>query len=356
MSLEPGPAVDDEGVTFRLADPQGRLFAVDLVQEVGRSRTGPAFEQVPGGWQTRFPRPAVDRFEYMLELTHPDGSSRLVLDPANPLLAPGPFGEKSVVEFPDYREPAWLAKAPGVAPGTTLDLELDSAILATRLPVRLWTSDGAPPSAPLPLLVAHDGVEYADFSGLLDYLRVKTAEHELPPMRAALLHPVARDDHYSASPRYAGALADELLPFLHDTAPVAPGRRMRVGMGASLGALAMLHVHRTRPASFGGLLLQSGSFFHQRYFREQLGFEHFTRIRRFMDRLFADRDWDAPIDVAMTCGPVEMNFANNRATSLVLRRQGYQVDARPVRDAHNWIGWRDAWSPALEQLLRRLWA
>src|SRR3712207_7181249 len=30
-------------------------------------RTAP-FDQVPDGWELRFPRPAVDRFEYMFEL------------------------------------------------------------------------------------------------------------------------------------------------------------------------------------------------------------------------------------------------------------------------------------------------
>ncbi len=355
MSLQAGPAVDADGVTFRFADPDSQLFAVDLVQEVGLPRTGPAFTKVSGGWEVRFPRPVVDRFEYMLELTHPDGSSELVLDPANPLRSPGAFGEKSVLEFPDYRPPDWLAKVPGVAPGTVEELELDSKVLGLRLPVRLWTSAGARRADPLPLLVANDGVEYDDFSSLLDFLRVLTAERRLPPMRAALLHPVARDDHYSASAAYADALAHEVLPFVHSTAPVASGRRMRVGMGASLGALAMLHVHRTYPAAFGGLLLQSGSFFHQRYFREQLGFTYFARIRRFMDRVFADRTWDSPVTVALTCGLVEMNFPNNRATSLVLRVQGYDVDFRPVREAHNWVGWRDAWTPSLEQLLRRLW-
>jgi enterochelin esterase-like enzyme len=356
MSLQPGPAVDAGAVTFRFADADRRLLAVDLVQEVGQPRTGPAFTPVCGGWETRFPQPEVDRFEYMLELTHPDGGSELVLDPANPRRAPGAFGDKSVVEFPDYRPPQWLAKVDDVAPGTTRELELDSQILGCSLPLRVWTSAGAQPTDPLPLLVAHDGFEYDEFGGLLDFLRVLTAEGALPPMRAALVQPVGRDDQYSASVSYADAVARELLPFLHASAPVAPGRRMRVGMGASLGALSLLHVHRTHPATFGGLLLQSGSFFHQRYFREQLGFEHFSRIRCFMDRVFAERTWDAAVPVAVTCGLVEMNFRNNRATSLVLAQQGYDVDFRPVRDAHNWIGWRDAWTPSLEQLLRRLWS
>src|SRR4051812_41909913 len=106
--LAGGPLVDTDGVTFRFPDPEHRLVAVDLVQEVARSRVGPAFERVPGGWRVRFDRPEVDRFEYMIELTHADGSSELILDPGNPRSAPGPFGWKSVIDFPEYRNPAWL--------------------------------------------------------------------------------------------------------------------------------------------------------------------------------------------------------------------------------------------------------
>ena len=40
-------------------------------------------------------------------------------------------------------------------------------------------------------------------------------------------------------------------------------------MGASLGALAMLHAHVRHPKSFDGLLLQSGSFFRQRYDKQE---------------------------------------------------------------------------------------
>ena len=55
-------------------------------------------------------------------------------------------------------------------------------------------------------------------------------------------------------------------------------------MGASLGALAMLHAHRMHPDLFGGLFLQSGSFFRQRLDRYERGFPRFGRISRFVGR------------------------------------------------------------------------
>jgi enterochelin esterase-like enzyme len=346
-----GPQVDGDGATFAFPDPGAELAGVWLVQEVVVPRGGPEFDRVEGGWRLRFPRPPVDRMEYLLELVHPDGRSELVVDPTNPLRAPGAFGEKSVVQFPEYVPPQWLdVDAP---PGRLREVGLP--LLGAMMQAGVWSPADTDDETPVPLLVVHDGIEFGSYAGLTRMLDALTCSGALPPMRAALLHPIDRDGHYSASPDYAAALAGEVLPRLHELAPTPPGRRYRVGHGASLGALAMLHAHRTRPELFGGLFLQSGSFFHHRYDRFELGFEQFQRIRWFMDRVHAEREWALPVPVAMTCGRPEFNLPNNRATSLVLRSQGYPVTLRVVPDAHNWIGWRDACTPDLVDLLTTLW-
>jgi enterochelin esterase family protein len=345
-----GPTVDAHGVTFRFDDPGQRLAGVSLYQEVSWPRPGPDLAPCDGGWAARLPRPDVDRMEYAFELLHRDGSTELVCDPRNPKRAPGAFGDKSVVEFPEYHPPDWLSEPPA-AEGKTEDLpDLNGVAVG-----RLWSSYGSTPDEALPLLVVHDGIEYADFSSLLMFLDRMIEERALPPMRAALLHPVARDEQYSASPEYAEALAHLVLPRLHRVVPVRSGRRFRVGIGASLGALAMLHAHIVEPAAFGGLFLQSGSFFHHRWFRYDMPFEHFERIRRFVDRVHASTDWTTPVPVTITCGRVEMNFSSNRALALRLRAHGYPVEFRAVPDAHSWVGWRDAWTPGLVDLLRKLW-
>ena len=127
-------------------------------------------------------------------------------------------------------------------------------------------------------------------------------------------------------------------------------------MGASLGALAMLHAHRTHPASFGALYLQSGSFFRQRFDKHESGFPRFRRISRFVGRVLAAEDWSHPIPVTMSCGTIEENLANNRAVCEALERQGYDVRLATFRDGHNWVGWRDNFAPHLVDLLRRTWA
>jgi enterochelin esterase-like enzyme len=270
--------------------------------------------------------------------------------------APGPFGDKSVLELPGYRTPEWLDDDEAPA-GRIEPLLLRSRLLHGDVRGLLWTSADAGPDELLPLLVVHDGPEYAKYSALVRMLDSAEAEHELPPMRAALLAPIAgqRDEHYSASARYATALERELLPALDSLAPAPPGREHRVGMGASLGALAMLHAHRVRPETFGGLFLQSGSYFRARFDRHERAFPRFDRIARFVGTVLRAEEWPEAIPVAMTCGTVEENAANNRAVFAALARQGYPVDLREIRDTHNWVAWRDTLYPDLVALLQRTW-
>jgi enterochelin esterase-like enzyme len=343
-------------VLVTVPDPEQRLRRVRLVQELWRPRLGPDFARVRdnGAWELRLAPPPVDRIEYQLEVTDADGGVEVVCDPANPLRARGPFGEKSVLELPGYRPPAWLHS--DAAPGRTQTVDVPSRTLGADVPVTVWSPRGTRTRRPLPLLVAHDGPEYAEYSGLLRFLAAGCAAGTIPPLRAALVPPVERNRDYSASARYARALAREILPRLEPVAPTEGGANGRAGMGTSLGALAMLHAHRQYADVFGGLFLQSGSFFRQRYDRHERDFPHFRRISRFVGRVLAGEAADAPIPVAMTCGSEEENLANNRAVAAALAAQGYDVRLDLVRDTHNWIAWRDALEPHLRAFLRRLWA
>ena len=175
------------------------------------------------------------------------------------MTASSPFGDRSVVELPGYRPPDWLQGE--IEPGSLQRIELRSSVLRRSFQAMLWTTPGGTKDEPLPLLVAHDGPELARYSSLIRYLEHLYVTGRVPPMRAALLAPGDRNESYSASTKYARALAHDLLPALNQAAPVPRGRSMRVGMGASLGALAMLHVHRLHPASFGASSCSPEAFF-----------------------------------------------------------------------------------------------
>jgi enterochelin esterase-like enzyme len=346
-------AVAADEVVLRVEDPKRRFRAVHLVDEVSKRLPPRPFIRPAGStsWELHFQRPPVDRMEYILEVSYQDGRTRLVPDPGNPLRATGPFGERSVLEFPGYRRPEWLAvEAPR---GRVEPIALPSRSLKAMVKGFLWSAVEADPEEPMPLLVAHDGPEYAEYSQLTQFLDAATAVGQIPPLRAAMLAPVERNQHYSASARYASALARELLPALDS---VAPRRAPRIGMGASLGALAMLHAHRLYSPLFGGLFLQSGSFFRRRSDRQESDFIRFQRITRFIGSVLRAGAWPTPIPAVFTCGTAEENLANNRAAASALAVQGYPVAFHERRDAHNWIAWRDSFDPALSELIADLWS
>ena len=350
------PTISSDHVVFRVADWDSAMEKVELFQEVERPRLGPpfSFDEDESTWHLRFERPDADRIEYMLHLIHKNYGEEWINDPGNPLIAPGPFGAKSVIEWPEYAAPAWLEQdAPA---GTKQEIQITTRSPRATFRVILWSSPGLDPIDPAPLLVAHDGPEYDELSSLTHLLEVKHAQGELPAMRAALIAPVERDNSYSASAAYSRAFAYDLLPGIERLAPLPHGRSMRIGMGASLGGLAMLHIHRTGPATFGGLFLQSGSFFRQRSDKQESGFARFRRISRFLGQVLTADDWLHPIAVTMTCGTIEENLHNNRATRDALARQAYEVRLVENRDGHNWVGWRDTFDPHLIDLLQRMWS
>ena len=289
----------------------------------------------------------------MLELVHPGGDREFITDPANPNRAPGAFGDRSVIEFPGYEPPSWVSmSAPG---GEIREFQLKSRSVRARVGGLLWSAPGSEPDEPLPLLLVHDGPEYAKLTGLTHLLDVLIAEGKVPPMRAALLQPDERNEIYSASAAYSRAFAHEILPNLQQMAPTPHERRARIGMGASLGALALFHAHRRYPATLGALFLQSGSFFRPRFDRHESNFPRFRRIARFVGQVLTPEEWPQPIPISMTCGSAEENLDNNRILRDALVQQGYDVQFVENRDAHTWTGWRDVFDPALTDLLTKVW-
>jgi len=344
-----GPRVTDDAVEFRL--PARSITGAALLHELRGERRS-EFSRAGGAWRLTFPRPAADRFEYVLERRFRRDRIEVGLDPTNPARAPGPFGEKSVVEFPAYEEPTWVSDEEA-AQGDVRELPLESVRLNTTIPALLWSAADTDPNRPLPLLIVHDGPEYATFSSLVRLLDHLVDFGEVPEFRAALLPPpLDRNEMYSASARYANAFAVDLLQAIRAEAPTD---RPPVLMGASLGALAAMNIHAQTPGILGGLFLQSGSFFRRRFDEHRSRFGRFARVTRFVGSIYGGRGFLPVIPTTITCGTAEDNLDNNQSLVDALTRRGWNPRAVWTRDAHNWISWRDALHPHLADLLLRVW-
>ncbi len=346
MDASAGAWCDAAGIGFRFRDRDRRLTGVRLQQGVlpRGTDTGFAYEESTGTWELRLPRPAVRRLEYRFDLIRADGTTETVCDPANPLRVGGGFGDSSELRCPEYREPGWLRLPP--AAGQWRDVHLPLPPVRSGVVARIWSPDRPTDR----VIVAHDGPDYHRYGDLGRYTAAMIGAGRVPPCHLVLLPAGDRMEWYSASPAYARALARDVLPKL--AAELGTSRPV-VGVGASLGALAMLHCQRRHPDGFAGLLLQSGRFFQPRFDSHESGFRRYLRIVRFTGGVRRGPRGTA-VPVALTCGTVEENLANNADMAAALRRHGYDVTFAEVPDAHTWTGWRDAYDPHLTALLQRV--
>jgi enterochelin esterase-like enzyme len=239
---------------------------------------------------------------------------------------------------------AWLEDP--TAPGRTKRVAV--RVLGRMLRLRVWS----PGEGELPLLLVHDGPEYAARAALLHWAGATIESRAVAPFRVALLPPGDRNEWYSASAAYGRALCRRILPALAERVAVS-GRP--VGMGASLGALAMLQAQRAWPGTFAGLFLQSGSFFVPRFDRQESGFPRYGRIVRFVRGVRRGSGHVEPVPVTMTCGRDEENIHNNRLIAAVLSEQGYDLALEELASGHDYPSWRDALHPHLTARLATLW-
>ena len=342
--------VEGAEAVFRLADPERAWTAVRLWQEVGLDGAATALAPVDGGWELRVPRPPVHRMEYLFEVTDAAGDTSTITDPGNPRVVGGAFGEHSWLAMPEYAEPDWVAVRPVESRMRGIVV---SGTPVGEVPVDVWAPHDARPYEPLPLLVAHDGPEFAAYAGLTHYAGALLARADLPRMRLALVHPRERNAWYSAHDGYAEALTRHVLPRIHRGWSTRRGAT--VLMGASLGALAALHAEWTRPGTFAGLFLQSGSFFTPETDPQERDFSHFAEVTGFVREVLASAEPPSRPAVALTAGSAEENMLNNRVMAAHLRTLGYDVEYAESPDVHNYTAWRDVLHPHLTGLLQRVW-
>jgi enterochelin esterase-like enzyme len=218
--------------------------------------------------------------------------------------------------------------------------------------VTLWSPDGADDGTPLPLLAVHDGPEYEAQASLTTLAAELIATGRTPALRVALLHPGRREEWYSASALYSRALTGEVLPAVGRAVAVSGAP---VGIGASLGGLAMLHAQRRHPGAFSGLFLQSPSFFMPRFDHMEKAFPRYGRIVRFVRAVTREQTADDPVPATLTCARDEDNVHNNRRVTAALKLQGYRAALIETPGRHDFRTWGAALEPHLGDLIAAAW-
>ena len=315
----------------------------------GSSTSTRSSRRCPAAGRCTLPRPAAWRLEYQLTLRRGE-NYEWTTDPGNPHRVPNPFGEKSEIRFPDYREPAWLLAQPVRAACGACDTP--ALRLEQPVPVTLWAPEGLPADSPAPLLVAHDGSDMADRGSLLSWA-TELSQSCRSASRCSTRRagcgtsgtPLTRTTPTTSPQVVLPAIADKVLDRPGDRARREPGRARDADDAASppgalsaLRAAVRLVLHpAARPAGVRVLPLRPG-------------------VRRGSD----DQGRPRPVGgrgpaAGARVDHVRRHRGEPRTTT---RRwpqhssgKGTRSTLRIVPDAHTMIGWRDAWFPALDELV-----
>ncbi len=338
-----GPLQDGAGATFVWI---GDAEAVALQHWMDVFPPLPGFHRIDHTpiWYLTIELPVGSRIEYKIAVRR-SGRRHLLLDHLNPKRARDPFGSNSVVTGPGYRRPEWSLRSPGVPRGTVEPFELASTIYDAPRSGSFYVPPGS--HRRLPLLVALDGSEYAEYAALTVTLDNLIAANVIPPVAVALCDPVDRFDEYTGSDTHSTHIVDEIVPAA--AGGVGIDRNRVTLMGASLGAVAALHVAWRYPSSCRGLVLQSGSFVSRLGGRFRRG-DTFRPVVEFMQE-FMLRPGRLPDRIAMSCGRYDGLVGENRTMAAYLRSLGVDVDYEEALDGHNWENWRDRLQAGLAHVL-----
>jgi enterochelin esterase-like enzyme len=344
-------ADDTHHYHFAYLDHVQRIASVKLRHGLAGYRAAPQFHRCGDGvFLLSLRAPAVDRMEYQFTLTNVDGGEETTPDPLNPFSVRDPFSTKSVAFADGYAAPIHVARPPREAVGELWETVLPGP-KDRQWTTHIWSPPRAKADEQLPIVLFLDGGDYLRFASVRNIIENLQHTGRLARCRAVFVSPAERNPEYSANPETAAILSDAIPRALGELIPLPTDPAKRIAVGASLGGLCLLHAHLTAPPFFGGLLLQSGSFFQPDTDSMELRYPHFDRIATFV-RTVVQETIPAPrIPIYMTCGRGGENMPNNRVMANALRAHGFPVALVEHPDAHNWTSWRDCIGEGLAHLL-----
>ena len=340
----PAAGVSSDPLTFRLADPDERYAAVRLCSRpAALRRASAASTRADGEWVLRIAaaaaRPGSSTSSSSSTPTAArDGRST----PATRCARRARSARSRSLLLPGYEPPAWL-DADGVDGRVDASSPPRGRGLGANVAVAIWSPADARASSRCRCWSPTTGPSTTSSPASRDYsARAMIAAGALPPHRVALVAPGAPRRVVLGLARCTRARWRRVLPALATRSPCGD----RSAMGASLGALAMLHAQRRAAARSPALFLQSGSFFMPRFDAQESRLPALPpdRARRAAS---CTRDGRAePVPVALTCGAAEENIDNNRVMARALAEQGYDAELHEVRDMHNYTGLARRAAPA----------
>ena len=331
------PLVDGTEVTFVYRGPADAVYLRCWISGFDAAQP---FQLLNGTelWVSTISLPAGSRIEYKFEI-EAGGKRHLIVDPLNDVVAHDPFGANSVCQGAGYERPQWTLHDPEARSGTIETLAVESRAFRESRETSIYLPARFRRNRRYPLLIVHDGYDYARYADLKIVLDNLIHNLEIPQMIVSLTQASDRLKEYAADDRHADFIATDLLPQLAERFPLMNDTAARGIMGASFGGVASLHAAWRYPELFRRLLLQSGSFAFSDLGRHNRA-PVFDPVAKFMNA-FRENPGDLAGKIYMSCGIYESLIYENRSLLPRLQAEGIDVRFEEVRDAHNWENWRD---------------
>ena len=331
------PLVEGSSVTFVYAGQADEVRLRHWIYGLPSSRP---LERIDGTdvWYRIEELPPGSRVEYKLEIVR--GEDRTwILDPLNPFTARDPFGANSVCQAAGYEAPEWTREDPDARPGRLEEFHVRSRALGGRRAVVLYLPARMRPTRQVPLVVAHDGLDYVRYASLKTVLDNLIHRLEIPQLIVALTQSPNRLEEYAANRHHAQFVTEDLVPWVEKRFPLERSPAGRCLLGASFGGVAALSTAWYHPGFYGRLLLQSGSFAFTDIGESERG-PLFAPVVEFVNAFRAAPG--RPVErVFLSCGVYESLIYENRSLVPLLQGTGMEVRFVEARDGHNWENWRD---------------
>lgn len=257
-----------------------------------------------------------------------------LLDPHNPLISRGGFGDNSELRMPQVPDHPELMVRPSVPHGTIRDTTLYSPGLGNsrRLAVYIPATTIRDPG----LIVVHDGLEFISIAGMPTVLDNLIADGAIPPVVAVFIAPVDRHPEYATdkADRFTSFVVETVLPMVRSIMPFSSDPSRNAVMGASDGGNISLYMGMTHPEIFGTVAAFSSNV-------EPVVSDRFASSERLPLRIYIDiGTYDIPM--------LRPRVAGLRAS---LTTKGYDYLYAEFHDGHSWSNWKSHVADALRFLL-----
>ncbi|MDZ7347150.1 MAG: alpha/beta hydrolase-fold protein, partial [candidate division KSB1 bacterium] len=208
------------------------------------------FDPTLGIWYAVLVFPANARLDYKFVLNE----AEWILDPANPSICRGGFGDNSELVMPHYKHSEETIPRSDIPTGMIVDSTWYSYSLQKRRAVQLYFPAAYEHLAgDLPLVLFLDGKDFLDAGSAKIILDNLIASGRIPPLIALFDSPFDRISEYAGPSVDAldAYITSELLPKLANITKVSKNPAQRAIIGVSLSAVFASRFVQRHPDQFG---------------------------------------------------------------------------------------------------------